>query len=149
VTIVVDTSVIIKWFVAETGHEDAIRLLQGGERRLCPDIALVETANALRRKLRINDVSTEQMRDAIRRLPVYLKNVFPSVGLLEDACELSAKLDHSVYDCMFLALAHQEAGTVLVTADSVFLKKCVAAGFGDSIRHLEDQIALTQFKSES
>jgi predicted nucleic acid-binding protein len=149
VTIVVDTSVIVKWFVAEAGHEDAVRLLQGGESRLCPDIALVETANALRRKLRLNEVSDGQMRDAIRRLPVYLKNVVPSVGLLENACELAAKLDHSVYDCMFLALARQEGGAVLVTADGVFLKKCVAVGFDDSIRHLEDHVASPQPKAES
>lgn len=148
-TIVVDTSVIVKWFVAEAGHEDAVRLLQVGESRVCPDIALVETANALRRKLRMNEVSTEQMYDAIRRLPVYLKNVIPSAGLLEDACELAAKLDHSVYDCMFLALARQEGDAVVVTADGVFLKKCVAAGFGDSIRHLEDHAASPQPKPES
>lgn len=147
-TVVIDTSVIVKWFIAEQGHEEAVRLLQSGERRMCPDIALEETANALRRKLRLNDVSIEQMREAITRLPIYLKNVVPSVELLQAACPLAEKVDHSVYDCMFLALAQREGDAVLVTTDSVFLKKCIAAGFGDSIRHLEDHTALTQAKPE-
>jgi predicted nucleic acid-binding protein len=148
VTIVIDTSVIVKWFVEEEGHEEAVRLLQSGERRLCPDIALAETANVLRRRLRMKEISQEQMVDAIRRMPLYLKNVTPSVVLLKDACELAAKEDHSVYDCMFPALARQEVDAVVVTTDKVFLKKCVTAGFGDSIRHLEDHTALTQAKPE-
>jgi predicted nucleic acid-binding protein len=148
VTFVIDTSVIVKWFVEEEGHEEAVRLLQSGERRLCPDIALAETANVLRRRLRMKEISQEQMVDAIRRMHLYLRNVTPSVVLLKDACELAAKVDHSVYDCMFLALARQEVDAVVVTTDKVFLKKCVAAGFGDSIRHLEDHTALTQAKPE-
>jgi predicted nucleic acid-binding protein len=148
VTIVIDTSVIVKWFVEEEGHEEALRLLQSGERRLCPDVALAETANVLRRRLRMKVISHKQMADAIRRMPVYLKNVTPSVELLKDACDLAEKVDHSVYDCMFLALARREVDAVVVTADKIFLKKCVVAGFGDSIRQLEDHAALTQAKPE-
>lgn len=51
-TLVIDTSVIVKWFVRETGHEDALSLLETTDPLCCPDFALVEAANVLWRKTR-------------------------------------------------------------------------------------------------
>lgn len=43
-TIVIDTSVIVKWFVEEDGHEEAVRLLQSGEpRSLLTPVTVIET----------------------------------------------------------------------------------------------------------
>ena len=43
-TIVINTSVIVKWFVNEDGHEEAVRLLQSGERRpLLTPVTVIET----------------------------------------------------------------------------------------------------------
>jgi predicted nucleic acid-binding protein len=147
-TIVVDTSVIVKWLVVEDGHTDALLLLNKGVRLACPDLALPEVANVLRRKVRVKDTTQSQAAESLLRLPQYFDLIVPSAELLGAGFALAEKVDHSVYDCMFLALARREVDAVVVTADRVFLKKCVAAGFGDSIRHLEDHTALTQAKPE-
>lgn len=132
-TIVADTSVVVKWFVQEDGHVDALRLLENPEHRICPDLALVETANALRRKLRMNEITANQMSQAITRLPDYFTEIAPSKSLLSHACSLAALLDHSVYDCMFLALALQRDNAAVVTADMKFVTKCVERGFAEKV----------------
>ena len=147
-TIVVDTSVIVKWLVVEDGHAEALLLLDKSVRLACPDLALPEVANVLRRKVRANATTQSQAAESLGRLPKYFDLIVPSSELLGAGFALAEKVDHSVYDCMFLALARREVDAVAVTADKVFLRKCVAAGFGDSIRHLEDHTALTQAKLE-
>ena len=137
-TIVVDTSVIVKWLVVEDGHEKAMLLLDRSERLACPDFALAETANVLRRKIRIDQLPYGQASEALVRLPKYFDLIVPSSELLASGFSLAETVDHSVYDCMFLALARREVGSILVTADRVFLKKCLGAGYGDSIQHLDD-----------
>jgi predicted nucleic acid-binding protein len=147
-TIVVDTSVIVKWLVEEDGHAEALLLLNKGVRLACPDLALPEVANVLRRKVRTKDTTQSQAAESLLRLPQYFDLIVPSADLLGAGFALAEKVDHSVYDCMFLALARREADAVVVTTDRVFLKKCVAAGLGDYIRHLDEHAALTQTKSE-
>jgi predicted nucleic acid-binding protein len=147
-TIIVDTSVIVKWLVEEDGHTEALLLLNKGVRLACPDLALPEVANVLRRKVRAKDTTQSQAAESLARFPKYFDLIVPSAELLGAGFALAEKVDHSVYDCMFLALARRELDAVVVTTDRVFLKKCVAAGFSDSIRHLEDFAALTQAKPE-
>lgn len=84
----------------------------------------------------------------MRQVPFFaLRPVTPE--MTETAFEIAQVIGHSIYDCMFLAQARREGDAVVVTADNVFLKKCIAAGFGDSIRHLEDHAASPQAKLES
>jgi predicted nucleic acid-binding protein len=147
--VVVDTSVIVKWFIPEDGHIDAVRLLKNDLKLACPDFALAEVANALGRKIRVAEISPDQAGEAVIQLPKYFDLIVPSKELLSSSFALAAKLDHSVYDCMFLALAIREPSEVVVTSDSVFLRKCITAGFGNSIQHLKDYVALLQAKSET
>lgn len=48
--LVIDSSVAVKWYVLEEGHQHAARLFLGGHILLAPDILLAETANVFRRK---------------------------------------------------------------------------------------------------
>lgn len=135
-TLVIDTSVIVKWFVRETGHEEALSLLETTDPLCCPDFALVEAANVLWRKTRGGEVSEEQAQESIRQLPRFFDEVVPAGELLDDGFGLAKLLSHSVYDCMFLACALRRKGDVLVSGDRAFLKKAAEHGFAESIRPL-------------
>jgi predicted nucleic acid-binding protein len=134
--IVIDASVVVKWFVDEEGHLDALPFSRDEVELKAPDIVLAEVAHVLRRKVRTNVISTGQALNAIASLKSSFKNLVPSAGLIDVAFKLSSAMDHSVYDAMYLACALDQPDDVLVTADKKFAAKAVAAGFGDKIRIL-------------
>ena len=53
------------------------------------------------------------MLSALQAAPILM---FPSVGLLAAALDIAIRLEHPVYDCLYLALA-REQGVSLITAD--------------------------------
>ena len=124
---VVDSSVAIKWFVPEPGSEDALALLKGDAILIAPDILLAEVANGLWRKVRKGELEAKDLKPAIASARTRVSRFDPISPLIDEACDLAAALDHSVYDCLFLALAARE-GVSLVTADAKFVVKLGAAG---------------------
>jgi predicted nucleic acid-binding protein len=133
--VVIDSSVAVKWFVREVGHEAAKALLaSGGDSFIAPDFMLAEVANVLWRKVRQNEIEVEQVQEAIRALPVDV--LVSAADLVEPAFDLARQIGHSVYDCLFLACALKVEGSALVIADEKVAVKMEAAGFGDRIRRL-------------
>ncbi len=61
--------------------------------------------------------------------------LYPSTLFNERALELAFALDHSVYDCLYLACAEAVDGT-MITTDEKFCRKARSAGFGDRVRAL-------------
>lgn len=117
--LVVDTSVIFKWFVAygESGLDEAGELLRShrnGEASLiAPATAPVEVANLLR-YVGIDARSAADILDDFERTHVVL--VEGTQARLRAAIECAFENRISVYDAMFLSLA-QEFECPLVTAD--------------------------------
>lgn len=135
-SVVIDSSVAVKWFVREAGHETAKTLLGSGDRFIAPDFLVAEVANVLWRKARSQEIDLEQVRDAVRELPRYFDSLLPAQELVSDALELARLIQHSVYDCMFLACALKFDDATLVIADEKVASKIDAAGFADCIRRL-------------
>lgn len=133
--IVIDASVAVKWFVEEEGHEAAVELLSSRVEKCVPDFALAEIANVLRRKVKKGEIDREQARRAIDTLPEAFARVVPSATLVRGAWQIAEALDHSVYDCFYLACAEQQ-GLKLVTADSRFLDKARVRGRASSLVRL-------------
>jgi len=129
--IVVDASVAVKWTVLESGRDKALELLDHADELIAPDLLLPEVANVLRRKSRLGEVGLEQAEEALRAVQSAILHFVPSLELVDDAFVLSRTLDHSVYDCFYLACALPAAK--LVTADEKFVTKCQASGFGSSV----------------
>ncbi len=119
---VVDAGVAIKWFVNEAGSDRADLVLEKGARLFAPDLALAEIANGLRRKERMNALSAEATLKAIEVLPRLFQSLIPCYSHICEATRLSQELDHSVYDCLYLAVA-RALNAPLITADGKFTMK--------------------------
>lgn len=129
---IVDASIAVKWFVVEPGHAEALDLIRSETKLFAPDLVLVEVANALRRKFKIGELSEVQWREAVDALPLYFDGLIASTGLLATAFEIALRLDHSVYDCLYLAAASIES-LIFISADQILIKKCQLSGLGSLI----------------
>lgn len=134
---VVDASVVIKWFIDEDGHEDALQLTKMQVQLTAPDILLAEVAHVLRRKIRMGIVSRELAVNAIATVKMAFGDLIPSMRLIDRAFELSSTMDHSIYDSIYLACALEGQGHVLVTGDRKFASKAALAGYGGQVVNLD------------
>jgi predicted nucleic acid-binding protein len=118
--VVVDSSVMAKWFLPEPDSAQAQRLLtetvSAGGRLIVVDLAFPEVASAIWKRQRqgmITPGEADQMLDALIRCPVHVE---PSFRLLRSGFALAVQYDRSIYDALFAALAN-DLGLPGVTAD--------------------------------
>ncbi|MBI3683258.1 MAG: type II toxin-antitoxin system VapC family toxin [Acidobacteria bacterium] len=127
--IVVDASVAVKWFFPEEGEQQALGLLDGAQMLVAPDLIRVEVANAIIRKYRLQQLSQADAKETIRLWVEALKNgvvqVTATLDDLLEAASLSLQLEHSMYDCLYLAVARRTSSK-LITADARFAEKAVS-----------------------
>jgi len=134
--IVVDTSIAAKWVVHEVGSEQALALLDRDEPLVAPDRIVPELISVLRRKFKAGQISEAQFLKGIEEALDALDRIIPSSELALDAALLSLELDHSPYDCFFLATALGRG--VFLTADRSFEQKCIDRGYGKLVASLAD-----------
>ena len=118
--VVVDSSVVVKWFVVEPYSVEACRLLDGYQAKtltlLAPDLLNAEVGNVIWKKLRFQGLAAQDARQIIaefRRLRIRLVS---TADLLDDAYHLAVMHKRSVYDAMYLALSVRER-CPYITAD--------------------------------
>lgn len=135
-TYVVDASVAVKWFVEEPGSSAACALLATGTVLLAPNLVLAEAGNTAWKKVRRGEMTQEQGKAMVRALPLYFDRLVHTEVLIDRAYVLAHQLDHPVYDCLYLALAEQEA-VLLVTDDRRLIKAVARTEFRKRVRSLE------------
>ena len=131
-TRIVDTSVVVKWFVAEEGQNAAEALI--GQPLLAPDLLIAEVANAAWKKWRQKEIGLEQAAS----VPAFARSfvqLVPAHPFADQAIAIALELDHPVYDCFFLALA-ESAGLPIVTADRRLLGRCKGTRFAEWLTEL-------------
>jgi predicted nucleic acid-binding protein len=102
-TVVVDASVGLKWVVTEAGSEIAVALIEGRQ-LLVPDLFWIETGNALAAKVRREELSRADARDAwhdLLQAPVIARPATPDS--LTATLALAQDIGHPLYDCLYLA----------------------------------------------
>jgi len=119
-SLVIDASIVVKWFSAE-GEDNVARALEimdghvDGELLLtAPDLLYYEVANALVHKKALTD---EEVRLALRdTFALGLQTSVVDVDLMTLSIEMARKAAITVYDACYAALAHQRK-CPLVTAN--------------------------------
>ena len=114
--LVVDTSVALKWFLAEEGTEEAAALLDGSRRLVAPDLIIAETVNVGWRIVRAGMMTADQLQQMALTLPRHIVELVALSPLAPRAATIAGELNHPAYDCFFVALAEQRSAR-LVTAD--------------------------------
>ncbi len=118
-TLVVDASVVAKWFIRESGMDKAIQIrdgqLDGRLELIAPDLLVYEVSNALRFRPDIDEVASAENMGSLFAFDIGLLS--PSSSSSTRAISEARRLDLSVYDAYYLVTAETfEAG--LVTADT-------------------------------
>ncbi|MBS0548417.1 MAG: type II toxin-antitoxin system VapC family toxin [Proteobacteria bacterium] len=127
--LVVDASVVIKWFVEEPLRPQARALLADRHEFIAPDLMIPEVANIAWKKATRGEIQINQARSIIRSivLPPFMSTFVESAALRERAFALALQWKHPVYDCFYAACA--EAVTApLISADEKFLRLVNARG---------------------
>lgn len=132
---IVDASVVVKWFVVEPLREEAREVLLADDELIAPDVVTVEVANALWAKSRRGELGSSE---AARAIAAVCSGGVPQLRstppLVSRAFELAGLLDHPVYDCLYLALA-ERLDLSVVTADRRFVD-AAAKAFDQRVRLL-------------
>jgi predicted nucleic acid-binding protein len=119
-TFVLDCSVAAKWILPEADRAAALRIFEryaAGEISLiAPDLLLAEFASLLARRSRRKEVSPAQSREAFDLMIQVAPRLFETRPRLVRALDLSLRLQLSLWDCVYVALA-MEHDCPLLTAD--------------------------------
>jgi predicted nucleic acid-binding protein len=133
VTLVVDASVALKWFVGgEPLAAEALDILHNQPALIAPDLVIPEVCNGAWRQAKLGLLDSKQISDIARALPRCFEALVSAAGLAERAVMIASHLNHPVYDCLYLALAERR-GCPLVTADTQLLRKAQGSGICQTV----------------
>lgn len=118
---VIDTSALIRLYIPDgsipKGLEAFFRGVERGNHiAIAPELLLVESANVLNKKRKINELTEEesiQLLNDILSMPI---RYFPHGPFISTAFDLARDHKITIYDAVYLALAVEE-GAVLFSAD--------------------------------
>lgn len=116
--VVLDSSVVVKWFSAEIKTEEALRLrdsyIEGSVKLTVSEILVAEVANALRYK---PDYDTEKLKTALTSLlSLHLNITHLTEVIVTRTAEIAYEGKVTFYDALPVAIAERRK-TVCITAD--------------------------------
>lgn len=122
--IVVDASIVAKWFSEEENTAKAVQYkeghLDGSIDLVAPALLLYEVANALNYK---PDFTEEDVKDSIGALTdLSLSIELPTKEIMEKTISIARKYDLSIYDSSYVALA-ESLNIKMVTTDEKLWEK--------------------------
>jgi len=112
---VIDASVLTA-FVVENEFSGAVQRYRSAQGALVPSIALVETASAVKKYVQAERASLEHLLSVRDFIIGYTDEIVQDSDLIADASRLAVENGHSIYDCLYLALARLRSA-ILITAD--------------------------------
>jgi predicted nucleic acid-binding protein len=135
--IVLDTSVILKWFVKEKGSQQAKNIFDDFKNKkitlILPELLKYELGNAFLKGKKISFGKIKKSLAKFYRLPIHFVAENEKLSFL--TYQIAEKLNITYYDACFLALAKQEKAT-LVTTNPKHQKKIK----GVKVKNLNDYL---------
>jgi predicted nucleic acid-binding protein len=136
-TLIIDASVAIKWFIDENLEANARHIIVYHRDLQAPDFIVTEVANIVWKKHSRGEIDDSLAQSIVSALPEYFTQFTPTIDLNERALELALELDHPIYDCLYLACAERHEGPV-ITADKRFFNKLQSTPYKDQAKFLND-----------
>jgi predicted nucleic acid-binding protein len=136
-TLVVDASICMHWFSSEPEHAPALRLLDGDETLVAPDLIVPEVCNAAWKAVHARVLARKQAETIVDRFATALSSIFPTAPLRSRAFAIACALDHAVYDCFYIALGEQQEAR-MITADERLARRVRNTAWQDRVVTLND-----------
>lgn len=132
--VVVDASVVVKWFVEEEGSDKALRLrdkyIDGEISIIAPELMIFEVLNALYYKRLFSE---SEMKEISEALEAYSFTLYSLKGeYAEKTVETAVENGITIYDASYVALA-MIRDTYLYTADEKLIEKLK----GEYLKHVK------------
>lgn len=126
--LVVDASIVVKWYLNEPGSGEARAVVdEPSATLLAPDLVVAEVAQVLWKqwpRLALEPMDAERILRSLRSAPITL---LPAEHLILDAWRLATATGTTAYDSLYLAAATLHEA-LLLTADRSLGQRAVAAG---------------------
>ena len=132
--VVVDASVVVKWFVEEEGSDKALRLrdkyIDGEISIIAPELIIFEVLNALYYKRLFSE---SEMKEISEALEAYSFTLYSLKGeYAEKTVETAVENGITIYDASYVALA-MIRDTYMYTADEKLIEKLK----GEYLKHVK------------
>ena len=127
-TLVVDASIALKWYLPESEAEAARQILVGDETLVAPELVVAEVCNGSWLAYRRREISAAQQSQIAQDIVHIFDRLEGLVHHASRAAAIARELDHSVYDCFYLAVS-EALDAPLVTADGRLLARVVGTPF--------------------
>ena len=122
--VVLDASVAVKWLLPEADSEKARDVLSGwNEGRVelvAPSLLLAEVANVFWKKVGKRETDPSQAAHVFREFCFLGVPLVPVEELVLPALDFSLLYKHSVYDCIYVALAVRDRCNLLSADEKLF-----------------------------
>ena len=122
--LVLDASVIAKWFKYEEGREKALEIrdnfISDQEQITFPDLLILELANLLRFSRIYNQTDIIKAVESIENMDIDI--VVPTFEVIKDSVRMAVENDLTVYDAVYISLA-ESLGCDFITADEKLHQK--------------------------
>jgi len=134
--LVLDASVVVKWYVPERGTPEAIAIRNAVPFLAAPDLLTAEFGNTVWKKVQRGEI-VHTDADAIIQAFAASRQValYPARPLLTPAFAVAADLNHPIYDALYLALAGV-LGCTLVTDDQRLVRAVAGTRFASAVQPL-------------
>ena len=136
-SLIVDASVVIKWFVVEDLLDEADQLRPLIAELSAPDFLLVEIGNIAWKKTRQGILRPHDAARILAHLRRSGMQLVPTTSLLDNALKLAQDLDHPVYDCLYIALIEM-LDAMFLTCDGQLYAKLSRSRFASAAYLLSD-----------
>lgn len=133
--VVVDASVVLKWFIEESLVDEAESILKTFDSLYAPGLVVAEVTNAIWKKCLRGEITRAQADSIAEEMLLSPLLYVPESILCQRALEIALTLRHPVYDCLYLACA-ESLEAELVTADSRFHAAVRNSDFAGRVIHL-------------
>ena len=136
-SLVVDASVALPWFIEGPDAKRADALVRSREPLIAPEFVIAEMTNAAWTATMFHGLPQQEATDIVREATRFFSELVPSASLnyKNRALAIALELRNPVYDCFYLALAEARNLTV-VTADARLLRRCASSQFASGVRAL-------------